>query len=161
LLLDEAAPVLGLDALDLPDAERDHGGHEAIARGALELGELPLVRAGEQPEPGAPAGVREARLEAVPADERRPARLPPPAPRELVEVELPLDPGPAGVDRAVHREGVHGAVRRLPDLHQGEEAVALEDLAPVDPALAELVRPRVEQLLPASGEQRLGLAAAP
>lgn len=71
---------------------------------------------------------------------------------QLIQAQLPLDPRPAGVVLAGHREGVLGAVGPGADLEQGEEAVTLEHLAPV-------VGPGLEHLLPAGGEQLVDLAS--
>src|SRR5699024_1378929 len=68
-VLEEAALVLGRDALDLDDAPAEHGGEDPLAGVAAELRQLALVGAGEEPEPHADAGVGQRGLEAVPGSE--------------------------------------------------------------------------------------------
>ena len=133
--------VSRLHALDLDDAEGENRRQQPLARPAADRGDPPLVRPGQQPEPDALAGVREPRLEAVPRCERRPVLLGQQPPREVAQVELPLDARPAGVVLAGDAEGVLGPVGQRRDLEQRCEPVVLEHLAPVDRLVAEVVGP--------------------
>jgi hypothetical protein len=121
--------VLVVDALDLGAAKTEHRREHALARVALDGRELAFVGARRQSEPRAATCIWKLRFEAVPVEERGAARVRQRAHKELAQVDLPVDARPASCLPARDRERVLGAVGQRADLDQGEERVALQDLA--------------------------------